>query len=208
MKCWALPANWRIEAMARPVILIPVKPFARAKSRLAGVMDDAAREVLARRLFAHVLGQAGQVADVLVVSRDEDAQAQARAAGAMALRETCAGHNPALAQALLKLDRMARAPVLIVSSDLPLLGPQDLRVMLAPPMGVSVMIATDTAGQGTNALYLAHPAILALRFGPGSRAAHEREAQRAGLGCRVIRREGLARDLDVPADLPILLSRA
>lgn len=196
--------------MARPVILIPVKPFAQGKSRLAGVMDEAAREALARRLFAHVLGQAKQVADVLVVSRDEDALAlaQARGAGAMALRETWAGHNPALAQALLKLDRMARAPVLIVSSDLPLLDAQDLRVMLAPPMGVSVMIATDTAGQGTNALYLAHPAILALRFGPGSRAAHEREARRAGLGCRVIRREGLARDLDVPEDLPILLSRA
>jgi 2-phospho-L-lactate guanylyltransferase len=194
--------------MARPVILIPVKPFACAKSRMAGVMEPPAREALARRLFAHVLAQASQVADVLVVSRDEDALAQAGDAGAMALREACAGHNPALAQALLALDRMARAPVLIVSSDLPLLAPQDLRVMLAPPLGVSVMIATDTAGQGTNALYLAHPAILALRFGPDSRAAHEREAGRAGLGCRVIRREGLARDLDVPEDLPILLSRA
>jgi 2-phospho-L-lactate guanylyltransferase len=204
-----LLANWRIEAMARPVILIPVKPFARAKSRLAGVLDGAAREALARRLFGHVLRQSLDArADVLVVSRDEEALSQARSAGAMALRETCEGHNPALAQALLKLDRMARAPVLIVSSDLPLLSAQDLRVMLAPPVGVSVMIATDTAGQGTNALYLAHPAILALRFGPGSRAAHEREARRAGLGCRVIRREGLACDLDMPADLPILLSRA
>lgn len=201
-----MPVRWRVESVARPLILIPVKPFASAKSRLSEVMDENARETLARRLFAHVLGQARQVADVLVVSRDEDALAQARMAGAMTLREVCEGHNPALAQALLKLDRMARAPVLIVSSDLPLLDTQDLRVMLAPPVGVSVMIATDTAGQGTNALYLAHPAVLGLSFGPDSRAAHERCARRAGLGCCVIRRDGLARDLDMPEDLPILLS--
>lgn len=197
--------------MTRPVILIPVKPFAEGKSRLAPVLDAAARAALARKLFTHVLTQALELrgeADVLVVSRDEDALARARAAGAGALREVCEGHNPALAQALLDLDRQQRAPVLIVSSDLPWLAPDDLRVMLAPPAGVSVMIATDLEGQGTNALYLAHPALLRLRFGEGSRALHEAEAAKAALGCMVMQREGLARDIDTPDDLHILLSLA
>ncbi|WP_068093522.1 2-phospho-L-lactate guanylyltransferase, partial [Novosphingobium rosa] len=145
-------------------------------------------------------------ADVLVVSRDESALEQARKGGAMALRESCAGHNPALAQALLVLDRSRRAPVLIVSSDLPWLSVQDLEAMLSP--GGAVRIATDLAQRGTNALYLTQPTSLPLHFGEDSRAAHQAAATQAGLDCEIVLRPGLARDIDTPQDLDILLHKA
>ena len=66
-----------------------------------------------------------------------------------------------------------------------------------------VVIATDREGEGTNALLLKRPGLIPLRFGPGSCAAHVGEAGRAGHRVSILRRPGLADDVDLPEHLQI-----
>ena len=70
-----------------------------------------------------------------------------------------------------------------------------------------VVIGTDRPGLGTNALLLNPVGAIAYRYGEGSFRKHQAGARRAGLPFRVIRRFGLAFDLDTPADLEEMRAR-
>ncbi|QAY63685.1 2-phospho-L-lactate guanylyltransferase [Xylanimonas allomyrinae] len=100
------------------------------------------------------------------------------------------------------------ATLLVAHADLPSLAPDDVTALLAArtgPPAAPVVIATDRHGTGTNLLVLPAGAAFGFRFGAGSRAAHEAEAARRGLGAVVVRRPGTAADLDTLddwADLP------
>lgn len=192
-------------------IVIPVKPFAEAKQRLAGAMGGERREALSRSFFEHVLAIAMSfrpAVRVQVVSRSEEILAFARHAGAEAVSEQAEGHNPALEQVMAALKCEGDRPILILSSDLPLLSGSDVAAMLALEGQADIGIATDAAGEGTNALFLSRPCLIPLRFGPGSCAAHRKEAEGAGLRSEVIDRPGLARDIDSPDDLIFLPQRS
>ena len=70
--------------------LVPVKSFARAKSRLAGVLGPAEREALARSMFEHVLrvlASSGEVGGVTVVTDGDDVATLARSLGAAVMRD-------------------------------------------------------------------------------------------------------------------------
>ncbi|BAV63681.1 2-phospho-L-lactate guanylyltransferase [Sphingobium cloacae] len=184
-------------------IVIPVKPFDQAKARLAPVLTPEEREMLSRAFFRHVLTLATDRAldaDVIVVSRCEQALGMAREAGAQAMVEQGQGQNEALEQAM----ELANGPVLLLSSDLPFLAMQDIAVMLTLGATTDLGIATDRAKTGTNALFLARSGMIRTRFGPDSRALHQAEAEKAGLRWTLIERPGLAFDVDRPEDLPFL----
>lgn len=186
-------------------ILIPVKSFAQGKTRLASVLTSAKRAALGREFLLHVLGVASQFisdAHIYVVSPCADVLAWAARYGATAVVETAPGHNPALEHAMAHLP--ADSPVLILSADLPLLHIDDLIVLKATARDADVVVATDHAQQGTNGLWLPGPGAIPMRFGPGSRAAHASAAAAVGLKVEVIVRPGLARDIDLPADLKFL----
>lgn len=183
-------------------ILIPAKSFAQGKSRLAEVLGPRDRAALCRQLLGHVLAVARDAipdAAVHVVSACPEVRGFATERGATVLAEREPGHVPALMAAMqaLPIDR----PVLILSADLPMLAAADLHAMVQEP--ADVVIATDREGVGTNALLLKRPGLIPLRFGPGSRAAHVGEAERAGHRVSVIRRPGLADDVDLPEHLQI-----
>jgi 2-phospho-L-lactate guanylyltransferase len=69
----------------------------------------------------------------------------------------------------------------------------------AAPRGVVVLV-TDRAGDGTNALLLAPPDAIPFRFGPGSRAAHAAASKSAGAAYVEVAGP-LDLDLDTPDDL-------
>lgn len=183
-----------------PSLIIPVKPFAEAKTRLAAVLPPDRRAALARRLFAHVLDVLIDLpgrGDCLVVSRSAEVLALARARGARGVLETGDALNAAIVAAQGGLPERS---VLVVCSDLPGLARADIAALLARS-DHEVVVATDSHGEGTNALYLARPGLIAPQFGPRSRARHEGAARAAGLRCDTVTIPGLAADLDRPADL-------
>lgn len=96
--------------------------------------------------------------------------------------------------------------LLIAHADLPALTPDDVVAVLSP--GGDVVCATDRPGLGTNMLALTASQPFTFRFGPGSLAAHRREAADRGLRFGVVERVGSAHDLDTAADWAALPGQA
>jgi 2-phospho-L-lactate guanylyltransferase len=186
--------------------IVPVKPLRRGKSRLAEVLTPDERTDLNRRLLAHTLDTLTaipQIEHVLVISRDQAALALARAHGARTVLENGAPKlNLALTRATLLAKSYATRGVLIVPADLPLITPEDVRVMLErikdPPV---VVVAPDRHREGTNALLVCPAGLIEYDFGPGSFQRHCARAIQAGARLEVLDLPSLALDVDLPEDL-------
>jgi 2-phospho-L-lactate guanylyltransferase len=180
-------------------IVIPVKPFDEAKSRLAPELDADSRARLARQLFLHVFETVRKFANcrnVIVVSRAAEVLTLAEAAGAIALRESSPPElNAALDQTAQFTSKSGATRILVVASDLPLLSPADLAALAQG----ACSIAPDRHRRGTNALLW--PVVLGFRFGADSFENHAAAARAAGFDPVIVLRRGLAHDVDVPDDL-------
>jgi 2-phospho-L-lactate guanylyltransferase len=189
MDCWAI---------------IPVKPFRAGKSRLAGFLGAEDRAALNRRLFGCVLtATLGMFKPerVAVVTSDAFLLALVRGQRLHGLEDPGGGLNAALGLAgRYAAERGARA-VVVLPSDLPEISADDVKAlvtMLGSRPGC--VIAPDEQEQGTNALALAPPHSDFFRFGPDSFQAHIEAAKARGMKTRILRRPGLAHDLDTPEE--------
>lgn len=182
--------------------LIPAKPYAESKSRLAVVLSPAERETLSRWLLAHTLRLALRiVGQVVVVSRDRSLLADARAQGAWGLLEGTPGLNPALTQAARFAQAHSADGLLVLPTDLPRLATRDLEALLALGQDSPAVVAAPCRhGTGTNALLVRPPGLIPFAFGPDSYAAHCQAARAAGVEPVIYRAESIAFDLDTPAD--------
>jgi 2-phospho-L-lactate guanylyltransferase len=182
--------------------IIPVQPLPEGKSRLAAVLSAQERFHLNQRYFKHVLATvlaAFPPARVLVVSRSADVLAMA--GGAQTLSESGSGDlNVALTEGARAAQRAGADAVLSISSDLPLLETADLRAMCDAMAKNTAVIAPDRAGVGTNAL-LCPVKAAAYAYGEGSFARHVALMEAQDLRVVAVQREGLAFDIDTPADL-------
>jgi 2-phospho-L-lactate/phosphoenolpyruvate guanylyltransferase len=192
-----------IEQPVTTAVVIPVRTFEGAKSRLGDVLDAEERrdlvERLLRRTVAAALATPG-VTEVVVVSPDPDVLEVAVAAGARPLLQRSRGLNPALREARAEI-RAGR--LLVVPGDLPAVTAGDLAAMLAAgdTAGVpSVVLAPDRHGRGTNALLLSPPEVIDPAFGGDSRAAHAWLASSADAAFLEVPR-ALALDIDTADDL-------
>lgn len=189
MDCWAI---------------IPVKPLGAGKSRLAAVLGAEQRAALNKHLFGRVLDATLDVFKaerVIVVTADTLLLPLMRGQGLHALQDSGGGLNAALRLACrYAADRGARA-IAILPSDLPKVTADDVKALvgkLGP--GPCCVIAPDQDEQGTNALALAPPESSFFRFGPDSFQAHLEEARARGMKTHILRRQGLAQDLDTPEE--------
>jgi 2-phospho-L-lactate guanylyltransferase len=185
--------------------IVPVRPFAEGKSRLAALLSRDERARLNAVFFRHTLAIAMQAVgrgSTLVVSSSESLLEMAAAQGARTLMEEPPHElNAALTQAARWAMAEGATALLSVSCDLPFLTAADLRDMLDGAAGADLVIASDRLGTGTNAMLVRPPLGLPYRYGSGSFAAHLAAAHAAGLATRIICRPGLAFDIDTPDDL-------
>jgi 2-phospho-L-lactate guanylyltransferase len=187
------------------VTIIPVKPPDQSKTRLASILSLAERISLTRRLLEQTIDLAGQVGDVVVISRDAGLRRRAKRAGAWALVESGHGLNEALRQAAAWVTMRGAQAILVLPGDLPLLTRSDLTGLVeAGQPAPSVVIAPCQRSDGTNALLLRPPDTIDFAFGAGSFERHRRAAQAKGLEPIIYRSPTLALDLDLPEDLAAL----
>lgn len=190
-------------------IIIPVRPPAEGKTRLAAVLDGPGRAELVERMFRHVLAVAVQsvpAAQVYVVSRSAMLLQHARDCGANGVDEEAGGHIAALVQASARVDQ--GAPVLALSADLPLVKTSEIAAMEEALAKADVVAATDRAGVGTNALLMRRPGLIAYAFGEASLARHRERTEARQLRFAVLTSDGLASDVDDPPDLALLAAMA
>jgi len=192
--------------------LVPAKSLERAKSRLSGSLGAVERADLARAMLEHVLSvlaASGKIDGVMVVTDGEGVAELARARGAVAVRDAASPPLGAIVDAALaELRARGAGSALVLMADLPLLTPGDVGQLVARMAEVDVVAAPDLRGEGTNALGLAPPDRLRTSFGTrDSFDRHLRTAEAAGLALGVHRSDGLAFDVDEPADLEALRVR-
>jgi 2-phospho-L-lactate guanylyltransferase len=205
------PSNARATSLPRAAtVVIPVRSFDGAKSRLGAVLDAEERRDLVTRLLRQTVAAALSTPDVdmvIVVSPDPDVLDLASAAGARPLAQRSRGLNPALQEA-----RLAAAPatrLLIVPGDLPAVSPAALSAVLRAGDAAgspSVVLAPDRHGRGTNALLLDPPEVIDPAFGGDSRAAHAWLASSADVTFAEVD-SALALDVDTPDDLLLVAAQ-
>ncbi len=187
-------------------VIIPVKPLVRAKSRLSVALTPEQRQQLAESLMRHtiqVVKPIPQVAGVLVISRDTKALSIAREAGVHTVQESGAPElNHALMRATQVVSGMRGEAVLILPADLPLLAAEDILSMIALGREDNTMvIATDRAEDGTNAMLTRPPGLIRYAYGQGSYRRHIALAEDVGATVKTYSSERLMLDIDVPEDL-------
>lgn len=181
---------------ATGAVLIPIRSFDDAKTRLAGVLSPADRRRLAMAMAERVV-RAARGLPVFVVSDDADVLRWADRLGAEGLAPGVKGLNESITAAVSQLASSAEPParVIIAHADLPLAD--DLRVVTGPGLA----IAPDSDRDGSNVMSLPIDAAFTFHYGPGSFTAHRDEAERCGLEFTIVDEPSLALDVDDPGDL-------
>ncbi len=185
--------------------IVPVKPLARAKSRLADELSPDERELLATNMLMRTVGLLLPLLDgVLVISRDSKALSMVRDLGAQTVQESGAPElNNAIFRAtqVLKAARRADA-VLIVPADMPMLSPADIdEVVSLGQYYQSVVIAPDRHEVGTNLLLVRPPGLIEYAYGAASFADHQALAMAVKAHLHIHYSERVGLDIDTPDDL-------
>lgn len=180
---------------AETALLVPVKAFAAAKVRLAGIMDPVDRERLARALADGVLAAACGL-PAAVVCDDAGVAEWAAERGALVIWTPARGLNAAVTDGVGRLRDEGAEQVVVAHADLPLVS--DLSSVARPG---HVVLAPDRRRDGTNVAAVPTTSGFAFSYGPGSFLRHRAEAERLGVPLEVLEREDLAWDVDVPDDL-------
>lgn len=191
--------------------VVPVKDLERAKRRLAGVLDPAARRGLSLAMLADVLDALDAtpgLAGIAVISRDATVAKLALGRGLRAIPETGADLNAAVTQAAETLSREGCARLLVVPADAPRVGPEEIaQILAALHAAPGLALVPDRHGSGTNGFLCAPPGALPPCFGADSFARHLAAAREAGIPATVLRLPGLGLDIDTPDDLVTFAER-
>ena len=183
-------------ALADVAVVVPIKSFALAKSRLADSLSADSRRELARHCAEAVLRAASPLS-VYVVCNDDEVAAWARANGAHVVVPGVPGLNAAATAGRDAARAAGHHRVIVAHSDLP--HAKDLASLCAA--SADVVVVPDRHGDGTNVLLMPCAGDFTFQYGPGSCAAHLSHAAGLGLSIEVVHRDDLALDLDTPDDL-------
>jgi 2-phospho-L-lactate guanylyltransferase len=173
--------------------VVPMKSLPLAKGRLASVLDSAGRRALAQKMLDHVLGtlrQAGLPSIRVASGAGDDSDL-----------------NRDVTEAARAVQAEGATDLLLVMADLPYLSVADIEALIEAGRESAAVIAEAKDG-GTNALLLRPPTVLQFTFAtqrPSARL-HVERARSVGIEPVVVRRPGVSRDIDTPADLAQLVS--
>ncbi len=188
--------------------VLPIKNLANVKTRLASVLSPAERRALFYCMVQDVLSAvtAVQALDgVLIVTRDPDIQRVAAEFGVYVLRESAnEGHNAAVARAASWLSARGEGGFMQIPGDIPTVTAEELSDVLTVhgrERQRAFTIVPSLDYDGSNCVVCTPPDLIELKFGPDSFRRHVDSAHAARIACRIIKRPGIALDIDSPVDL-------
>jgi len=185
-------------------LIVPIKPFAEGKSRLAGRLSPSRRSSLSKQLFRHVITQAlaaPELTGILVVSRDATVLDDLQAPHLYLIAETGNDLNRAIQQGREEALQRGADAILVLPADLPYLQSQDITTLYQRSVANEGALIVPSDDNGTNALLLRPPQAIDFAFGQNSFLHHCRAAQMANLPVTVIDTPHLSFDVDLPPDL-------
>lgn len=193
----------------RTLVVIPVKDFGQAKTRLGPVLPPERRAALARRLCERTLAffqDRLPEQDRLVVTASREIAGLARQYGAAVLLEPQAGGLSVAAQRAAEWSRRhGYEAQLLIPADIARLDESELRRLLDHRSRGPCVLICPASDAGTNALLTTPPDAIPFCFGERSSALHHAAALRRGLHCELLQMEHLRFDVDTPDDLDSLI---
>ena len=195
--------------------LIPVKGFQGAKQRLSSRLSSPERSELMKAMVHDVLAEVTQARGLdrtYVVTGSSEVVRWVSAWDVEVIREDNeTGETDAVHFAFDVMKTAGLEAALVVPGDIPLLRAEDVESVLqaapASPAGPFAVLTPSHDRMGTNALLLAPPDVLRLRFGHDSFRYHLNEAAARGAAVTVVENPRIALDIDEPADLERLVRR-
>jgi 2-phospho-L-lactate/phosphoenolpyruvate guanylyltransferase len=192
-------------------VVMPVKDLPDAKQRLASILNAKEREELFRAMLQDVLSAlvaSAELAGILLITRDPEARRLAKHYGArVLLEEENRGHTAASSLGARTLAREGIPGMVQLPADIPLVTPDDIAALLhAHGEAPAVTLAPSRDERGSNAVACSPPDLLPLRFGDDSFLPHVLRARALGIEPQIVRRPGLALDVDTPDDLAAFLA--
>ncbi len=194
-----LDRDHRSEAESDTAILVPIKSFTWAKTRLRSILNDEDRVMLAQMLALNALDSLVHQASTFAVADDESVISYVRSSGHSAITVPSRGLNTGLRSALEIVASKGFRRALIIHSDIPLIG--SITSHLTALAEGRAVITPDRHGDGTNLLGFPLYNQPTLHFGQRSAPEHLRSLRAHGLETSVIMSRYLAFDLDTPDDL-------
>jgi 2-phospho-L-lactate guanylyltransferase len=181
-------------------IVVPLRSFTLGKARLASVLSESERELLARSMAESVVRAAG-ARPVAIVSSAGEVVEWARSHSFDVVDDPGSLDAAAAAGRTWATDR-GLARYAVVHADLPLA--ESLDVVLVDGDAPVAVVVPDHRDDGTPVLSLPTAARFTFAYGPGSAARHVEEAERRSLTVRVVRDAALGFDIDLADDLAAL----
>jgi 2-phospho-L-lactate guanylyltransferase len=180
--------------------IIPVTKFKNAKTRLSPFLSEEEREKLLKVMLHDVTDALKKHVDkVIVISRDEDVLSYAKSLNLETiLEDENSNLNKALTQAMKYCKGKVRK-VLIVPSDIPLIGKTNIKIIIDASKNLDFIIVPSKGG-GTNMIIM-KPMAIRTKYEGFSYQKHLKEAERKKLNPQVHDSFFMALDVNTAEDL-------
>ena len=175
-------------------VIVPIRSFAGALSRLTGILGETRCRDLMRLMASRVVAAADGL-PVHVATDDAEVADWASGLGAAVVPAGRPGLTIAVSTAVDQLASAGVERVVVAHADLALAR------TLRPAVGPGLTIVPDRQRDGSNVLCVPAAAGFRFSYGPGSFGRHVAEARRLGLDVTVVEDDSLAADIDHPEDL-------
>ncbi len=193
-----------------PVILVPLKEPARAKSRLAPILTGRERSLLARAMLEDLIQVLQPLpCPVVTITASPTIASRVASAGWRVLWEEHQVSESAAVDGASRLLVQEGVPALLrLPADLPWLEPGDVADLLdRTTRSPSAVLAPSHNRLGTNALLRIPPDLFPSHFGPDSFALHLAEAEQAQAHIAIVNNPRLALDIDDATDIARFLEQ-
>ena len=184
--------------------VVALKTLAQSKRRLSAVLSDEQRcdlvEAMAWDVLSCLLGHP-EIETVHAVCGEGWVRSDFPE-GALVMWEEGENREGGLIAAYeMVAAKTAAERLLFIHADLPFLGREDISAVIAASSDHHTVLSPDLTETGTNAVLRWRHQPLLLCFGEDSFAQHQQAAKATGAPWRVVRAQGVARDVDEPEDL-------
>ena len=183
------------------VAVVPLKNLKLAKSRLSNILAEGERQELVLAMFDDVLVSLRESPFIDKIFLVADKYFNPIADVQMITEIKNRGYDEAIIEAL-KDSRVNQAQaMLILPADLPLVSTDELDTLIRDQEDGSIRIAGARDQDGTNALVMKPPSLLATSFGLGSFERHKKFAKALSVKIEEVNLPGLSFDVDTEKDL-------
>ena len=184
--------------------VVALKTLSQSKRRLSAVLNDEQRSDLVEAMAQDVLSclMRHPEIDAVHVVCGEGWMRDVLPEGPLIVWQESESHEHGLIAAHeMVAVRTGAERLLFIHADLPFLGQEDISAVIAASLDHHAVFSPDFTETGTNAVLRWRHQSLPLCFGEDSFARHQQAAKASGTPWRVLRAQGVARDVDEPKDL-------